>query len=63
MEVTDFFAKYPTINECWQSSDGKLHFNFTDADLHSRMRLLSGKPVQHVRQESEPIIKKTSKKS
>jgi len=51
--ATEFFAKYPAINECWQSPDGQLHFNKMDAELHSRIRDLSGEIKK---------IKKSSKK-
>lgn len=62
MKPSDFFIKYPKINECWESTDGQLHFNESDAILHSSIRDLSGQLVRHVR-ESDPINQKTSKKS
>jgi len=54
MDSLTFFAKYPHLNECWQSPDGMVHFNEHDAELHSRLRDLSGGIKK---------IKKTSKKS
>lgn len=62
MKPADFFTKYPLLNECWESHDGQLHFNESDAILHSSIRDLSGQPVKHVRK-SEQINQKTSKKS
>jgi len=60
MELQAFFAKYPLINECWKSSDGHLHFNESDANLHSRIRNLSGTAEKHLR-ESENKSKSKGK--
>ena len=54
MDSQTFFAKYPHLDECWQSPDGQVHFNECDAKLHAGMRNLSGEIKK---------IKKSSKKS
>jgi hypothetical protein len=59
MTPKEFFIKYPSINEYWKSADEKLHFNEGDADLHSRMNSLAGKPVK-VTREVEAKSTKTS---
>jgi len=53
MDSQAFFAKYPHLNECWQSPDRQVHFNEVDAKLHARIRNLSGEIEK---------IKKSSKK-